>query len=215
MSSANLQVRRATVDDLPGLNALWTAMHFPVAELDLEKRLTEFQVAVDGAGQLLGTVAFEVAGQQGRIHHEAFGDFGVADQVRPLFWEKIQILAQNNGVFRVWSREDAPFWKQTGLQPVDKITLQKLPAKWTNADGGWLTLQLKDEAVIQALSVDGEFAAQMQAEREKILARAKVLKTVGLALAILVALLVGGLMLYVFRRDPTILPDFGSGWRKQ
>ena len=31
----------------------------------------------------------------------------------------------------------------------------------------------------------------------------------------LVALLVGGLMLYVFRRDPTILPDFGSGWRKQ
>jgi N-acetylglutamate synthase-like GNAT family acetyltransferase len=215
MSSANLQVRRATVDDLPGLNALWTAMHFPVAELDLEKRLTEFQVAVDGAGKLLGTVAFEVAGQQGRIHHEAFGDFGVADQVRPFFWEKIQILAQNNGVFRVWSQEDAPFWKQTGLQPVDKITLQKLPAKWTNASGGWLSLQLKDEVAIQALTVDGEFAAQMQAEREKILARTKVLKTIGLALAILVALLVGGLMFYVFRRDPTILQDFGSGWRKQ
>jgi len=202
------------VDDLPGLNALWAAMRFPVTELDLEKRLTEFQVAVDGEGNLLGTVAFEVAGQQGRIHHEAFGDFGVADQIRPLFWEKIQMLAQNSSVFRVWSQEDAPFWKQMGLQLVDKPTLHKLPAKWTNASGGWLSLQFKDEVAIQALAVDAEFAAQMQAEREKILARAQMLKTIGLVLAILIALMVGALMLYVFRRDPTILQDFGSGWRK-
>jgi N-acetylglutamate synthase-like GNAT family acetyltransferase len=213
MSSALFQVRRATVDDLPALTALWQAMGFPVAELNLEKRLTEFQVAVAADGRLLGAVALETAGSQGRIHHEAFEDFGLADQLRPLFWEKFRMLAQNNSVFRLWTQENAPFWKQSGLQAADRAVLQKLPAKWTNAGGGWLTLQLKDEAAIQAVSVDQEFAALMQAEREQIAARAVLFKKVGMVAALLFALLVGALILYVFRRDPAILQNIGSGLR--
>lgn len=212
MTSPNFRVRRAVIDDLPGLLELWQGMNFTTDGLD--QRLTEFQVATDGQGNLLGAVAFEIAGSQGRIHHEAFGDFSLAEQLRPLFWEKIQMLAQNNGVFRLWTQEDAPFWKQTGLQTPPREVLQKLPAKWTNAQGGWLTLQLKDEAAIKALSVDQEFAAMMQAERERIAARVQWFKNVGMVTAVLFALLVGALLFYVFRRDPAILQNLGGFLRK-
>ncbi|MCX6894687.1 MAG: hypothetical protein NTZ16_04140 [Verrucomicrobia bacterium] len=214
MSENSYRVRRATVDDLPALTALWQTMAFPVAEPHLEKRLTEFQVAVDAGDKVLGAVALEIAGAQGRIHHEAFDDFGLAERLRPLFWDKIQMLAQNNGVFRLWTQEDAPFWKQTGLQTPPRDILQKLPAKWTNAQGGWLTLPLKDEAAIKALSVDQEFAAMMQAERERIAARVQWFKTVGMLTAVLFALLVGALLIYVFRRDPAILQNLGGFLRK-
>ena len=206
MSSANFLVRRAVIDDLPGLKTMWQGMSFPTEEL--EKRLTEFQVGVDGEGKLLGAVAFEIAGQQGRIHHEAFEDFGVADALRPLFWERIRILAQNNTVFRVWTQESAPFWKQAGLQPATKELLQKFPAKWSNAAGGWLALQLKEEAAIQALTGDGEFAALIQAERaatQRTLEKAKLIKKVAMVLAIVLAVMVGVLILYAFSRNPGLM----------
>lgn len=212
MTSSNFCVRRATVDDLPGLAALWQDMNFSTDGLD--QRLTEFQVAVDGQGALLGAVGFEVAGQQGRIHHEAFGDFALAEQLRPLFWERILMLAQNNMVFRLWTQEDAPFWKQTGLQSPPREVLQKLPAKWMNAQGVWLTLQIKDEAAIRALSVDQEFAGLMQAERETIAARVQMFKMAGMVTAILFAMLVGAMLLYVFHRDPAILQNLGGVLRR-
>ena len=212
VSVNNYQVRRATVDDLPYLLALWQGMNFSTDGLD--QRLTEFQVATDGQGALLGAVGFEVAGQQGRIHHEAFGDFALAEQLRPLFWKKLLMLAQNNLVFRLWTQEDAPFWKQTGLQAAPREILQKLPAKWTNDSGGWLTLQIKEDAAIQALSVDQEFAALMREEREKIVVRTRIFKMAGMVTAILFALLVGAMLLYVFRRDPAILQNLGGVLRK-
>ena len=212
MTTPNFRVRRATVDDLPGLAALWQGMNFATEGLD--QRLTEFQVAVDGQGALLGAVGFEVAGQQGRIHHEAFGDFALAERLRPMFWERILMLAQNNLVFRLWTQEDAPFWKQTGLQSPPRDVLQKLPAKWLNAQGVWLTLQIKEEAAIRALSVDQEFAGLMQAERETIAARVQMFKMAGMVTAILFALLVGAMLLYVFRRDPAILQNLGGVLRR-
>jgi hypothetical protein len=162
---------------------------------------------------LLGAVGFETAGQQGRIHHEAFDDFGLADTLRQLLWERIQMLAQNHGVFRVWTQEDAPFWKQAGLQTPPRPVLQKLPAKWTNAQGGWLTLQLKEEAAIQALSVDQEFAAAIRAERERIAARVQRFKMVAFGFAILIAVLVGALLLYLFSRNPGMFNHLGGGQR--
>jgi hypothetical protein len=209
MSSANYLVRRAVIDDLPVLIPLWRGMNFVPEEL--EKRLTDFQVAVDGQGTVLGAVAFEVAGQQGRIHHEAFGDFGVADAVRPLFWDKIQMLALNNTVFRVWTQEDAPFWRQIGLQPAAREVQQKLPAKWS-AQGQWFTLQLKEEAAIKVLSGEGEFEAILREERaasqEALERRTRTIKTAATVIAILLAALVGALVIYAIKRDPSLLNRF-------
>jgi hypothetical protein len=185
---------------------LWAGMNFPREEL--EKRLTDFQVGVDGEGRLLGGVAFEVAGNQGRIHHEAFGDFGVADILRPLLWDKIQMLAQNNLVFRVWTQEVAPFWKQTGLQPPTREALQKIPAKWST-QGQWLTLQLKEEAAIKALSGEGEFEAilrsEREASREAMERRTRTIKRAATTLAILLVIFIAALIVYAFMHDPRLM----------
>jgi hypothetical protein len=178
---------------------------------DLEKRLTDFQVAVDGQGTLLGAVAFEMAGNQGRIHHEAFGDFSLADDLRTLLLDRIRMLAQNNTVFRLWTQENAPFWKQAGFNPAERDLLQKLPAKWSNAQAGWSTLALKPEAAIQAITGTSELELLMQEEREKTLRtleQAKKLKIIATLLAIVFALFIGMVILYAFKKDPTLFQRF-------
>jgi len=209
MSSANLLVRRAVIDDLPALIPLWQAMNFAAEEL--EKRLTDFQVAVDREGKVLGAVAFELAGNQGRIHHEVFGDFSVADEARHKFWDRILMLAQNLGAYRIWTQEVAPFWKNIGLQPATREALQKIPAKWS-MPGQWFTLQLKEDVAIKMLSGEGEFEALLRQERaasiKAIEQRAKTIKTFATVIAFLLAAFVAGLLVYAFQRDPSLLERF-------
>src|SRR5262245_20819344 len=103
MSSSQFLVRRATLDDLSQLVALWESMQFPA--LELSKHITEFQVAVDHAGTLLGALGFQIAERQGRVHHEAFADFTWADELRPMLWDRLQSVALNHGLLRVWTQE--------------------------------------------------------------------------------------------------------------
>src|SRR5271154_1393432 len=78
------RVRRAVIDDRPALHALWTAMH--IAPDDLDRRLTEFQVVESEGGQLLGALAMEIQGGQGRIHSETFSDFALSVELREQLW---------------------------------------------------------------------------------------------------------------------------------
>jgi hypothetical protein len=50
------RVRRATLEDLEMLTALWTSMKFSAA--DLKNRLIEFQVAEDAGGKVAGRSGF-------------------------------------------------------------------------------------------------------------------------------------------------------------
>ena len=143
-----LHIRRATVDDLPALKSLWQAVELPADEL--ESRLTEFQV-VEADNNFAGALGFQILRQHARLHSEDYADFSVADAARESFWERIQNLAANHGVFRIWTQERSPIWKSFGFQPPAAELLPKLPEAWKNEfEGGWLTLQLKDEAVINA-----------------------------------------------------------------
>ena len=100
-------------------------MNFPAE--DLARRVTEFQVAESADGQLLGGAGLQIAERQGLIHSEAFTDFALAEQVRPLLWDRLHAVAINRGLLRVWTREAAPFWHHCGLQPPDAAALEKLP----------------------------------------------------------------------------------------
>ena len=209
MSPQNFQVRRAVIDDLPALLALWRDMKFPAEEL--ERRFAEFQVATDGEGNLLGTIALTMAGQQGWIRHEAFTDFGFAEQLRRMFWERIQNLAANHGLHRLWTQENAPFWRHLDFQHADAETLKKLPAEWRTENGDWLTLQLRAEVAMQALAAAGDVESLMKLEREqtqKTLAQAAAMKKIALLIAILLAVVVAVLVVYLIKRDPTALQQF-------
>ena len=203
MSTPEFRVRRATVDDLATLKALWEAMRIP--GLDLERRLTEFQVAEDAAGKVVGAIGFQIAQRHGLIHSEAFSDFGIADQIRPLFWTRIQSLAMNHGVARLWTRENVPFWTHNGLQPADPESLSRLPETWDRTAPGWLTLRLKDEGVIASL--DKEFDLFVSSEKQRSAAaigQAQKLKAIITIIGLLIALGIVAAAVYVMlaRRVP-------------
>jgi N-acetylglutamate synthase-like GNAT family acetyltransferase len=163
MSSATYRVRRATVDDLATLKSLWESMRIPIGDLD--RRITEFQVAEGPDGKIVGTIGFQIVQRHGLIHSEAFSDFGATDQVRPLFWNRISSLAMNHGVARLWTRENAPFWTHNGLQPAGEETLARLPEPWDRTTPGLLTLRLKDEDAIA--SADKEIDMLIAAEKQR------------------------------------------------
>jgi len=202
MNSAGYRVRRATLDDMATLMVLWKSMDFPAE--DLNKRITEFQVAEGTEGQLLGCLGLQIAERQGRIHSEAFTDFGVAEQLRPKLWDRVHSVAVNHGLLRLWTQEQAPFWNHCGLLQADAEILAKLPAVWRGLPPDWLTLKLKDD-LETVLSVDREFSMFMAAEKERTqrtFQHARLLKVVAtlIAFALLVFIMAGAFM--VVRKNP-------------
>jgi len=190
---------------MSALAELWKSMRFPAE--DLSKRVTEFQVAESPDGKLIGAVGMQIAEKQGRIHSEGFTDFAHTDQVRPLLWDRLQSVAANHGLLRLWTKEQAPFWSRCGLGKADDEALAKLPAIWRNEPGGWLTLKLKDD-LDTLINADKEFALFMQSEKEatnRAFQQAKILKTIAtlIAIALLGLVMVGGFL--ILKRNPNLL----------
>ncbi|MSU59944.1 MAG: hypothetical protein EXS35_17545 [Pedosphaera sp.] len=187
MSAETFRIRRATVDDLATLKSLWESMRLPTD--GMEKRLTEFQVAEGPDGRVVGAIGFQVSQRHGLIHSEAFLDFSVTDQVRPLFWTRLNSLALNHGVARLWTREFAPFWSHNGLLIPSDDELARLPESWDRNAEGWLTLRLKNEVAIA--NADKEIDLLFSAEKQRTAAaldHAKIVRTVVLWLGTLFAL---------------------------
>jgi N-acetylglutamate synthase-like GNAT family acetyltransferase len=197
MTSTYLQARRATLDDIGPLRAHWEMMRYPVAEL--EKQLTDFQVVVDTAGTVVGSVGFRSAQRQGHIHSEAFSDFSLAERARPVLWERIQSLCNNHGVVRLWTNDASPFWTHNGFQAATPAVLEKLPEQWDRAKPGWLTLQLKDENAMASLDKEfAMFAASEKHRSDQAIGQAKMLKTIATVLAFLIAFGILAAAAYVF-----------------
>lgn len=196
------RMRRATLDDLEKLMVLWKSMGFDADYL--AKRVTEFQVAEAAGGELLGAVGLQVSEKQGLIHSEAFIDHSQSEALRPELWERIRAVAVNHGLFRLWTREQAPFWSRCGLVRADAETLKKLPALWRNQASDWLTIKLKEE-LEAVLSLDKEFAIFMQSEKQKserALQRAKALKNFATLLGFVLFGLVMAGVFYLIMKNP-------------
>src|SRR5438552_10669281 len=125
MMTPNQQVRRATVEDLRQLVPLWKQENLPWQ--DLEKRFKEFQVVAGQGGEVLGAIGLEIAGQEGRLHSEVFTHHDQADALRQTLWERIQIVANNFGLVRIWNQFTTPFWNQTAFQYASSEVFAKLP----------------------------------------------------------------------------------------
>lgn len=181
MTQSELKVRRATVDDLPALRSLWLMAQLPADEL--ESRLTEFHV-VESGGQFAGALGLQVLRQHARLHSEDYPDCSVADAARELFWERIQKLAANLGVFRVWTQETSPFWTRWGFHPANAETLARLPEEWKNLQGRWLTLELKNEEAINQV-LQSQITGFMDAEKQQTAKLAGQARTLRLVITIL------------------------------
>jgi N-acetylglutamate synthase-like GNAT family acetyltransferase len=205
MTLINYRVRRATLDDIGQLMALWQSMRFPAD--DLAKRITEFQVAENADHNLVGAMGLRIGDRQGCLHSESFTDFALADLLRPHLWERLQAVAANHGLVRLWTQEPAPFWSHCGLAKADAEAMEKLPAAWRSLPGLWLTLKLKED-IEEVISADKEFAMFMEAERqrtERTFQQARILKSIATLIAVVVLFLVMAGAFYVIRRNPQLL----------
>lgn len=138
------RARRATTDDLGTLVGLWQRLQMPAVEM--EQRFTEFQLVEDAQGRVVGAIAVQISGGEGRVHSETIPDFSMADALRPVFWERIQSIARNNGLMRLWTEETALFWKKdAGFADVGEERLKRLPEVFGSRRAGWLALQLRPE----------------------------------------------------------------------
>jgi N-acetylglutamate synthase-like GNAT family acetyltransferase len=202
MSSAAYLVRRATVDDRANMVTLWNSMRLPAGEL--ERRLTEFQIVEAGDGSLLGGIGMEIIERHGRIHSEAFSDFALAEVFRTQLWERLQSLAVNHGLARIWTNEAAPFWKYNGFHPAESDELKRLPPAWNLIPGDWLTMTLRDEDALRA-SLDMDFSRlkeKEQQETERLLNKARTLKYIAVTFIVLVVIAALALCVHVLLNLP-------------
>ena len=177
-------VRRANLDDLPALKGLWEIARLPVIEL--EKHLTEVQVAARPDGVFLGAIALRVAGSQGWLHSEAFYSLEQSEAVRRLLWERVQVLARNHGLTRLWTRERDPFWSGAGFRQATAEDLKRLPAAFGQPQAEWHTLPLQAEtALTPALEKELElFHLAEQQDAQRLIRQAGILKWVVVLIAV-------------------------------
>lgn len=204
MSQQTLHIRRATVDDLETLKALWESMRLSPQEL--ETHLTEFQVVESEDAGVLGALGVQVVRQHALLHSEGYTDFSVADAARQLFWERVQTLAANLGVFRVWTQERSPVWKSFGFQPPSAEVLARLPEEWKNEfDGAWLTFQLKNEEAITAVLEKelGTFLESEKRDTQRVFQKANTLKTIITVVGFAIGILCCAVAAYLFFHGTT------------
>jgi len=203
VSTVHPTVRRANLDDLPVLRGLWQSERLPGHEL--EKRLTEFHVAVRPDGVITGTLGFQVAGAHALLHSPAFPSVTLAAEALPMLWEQALKLAHTQGVARLWLRGPVePHWQEAGFQAATPAQLKHLPAGLGPARANWWTLSLRTEAAT-AGALEQEFAALHEAQQEhteRLRRQAAFWRL--LAWGIAAAFLAGAIwmVLLIFRRSP-------------
>jgi N-acetylglutamate synthase-like GNAT family acetyltransferase len=180
------QVRRATVEDVPQLRSLWEMESLPVETL--EKRFTEFQVAENDQGQIVAALGLEIAPAQGRLHGEAIAWPDFADQLRTQLWSRLEVVARNQALIRVWTGLEAPFWKGMGFKKPSGELLGELPTIFEEGPGQWLYLPLRatdaaGEEIDKQIAV---LRAMSQAETEQLMERARVMKLIAMGLITIV-----------------------------
>src|SRR6266576_1716674 len=99
MTQTRYVTRRATVEDLPQLIALWRLERLP-SEM-LEKCFTEFQVVCDEAGEVLAAIGIRIAGVHGLLHGESIARPEEADALRALLWNRMQVIIRNHALERL------------------------------------------------------------------------------------------------------------------
>lgn len=171
----HVHFRRATVEDLPKLRGLWRTALLPAQ--DLEKTLTEFQLAEGLDGRLMGALGFQILKQDARIYGEAYTHSETEAWVKPPLWNRLKVLAANQGVRRIWTQEKSAFWPQQGFGEATAEHSKQLPQSFQQISGSWRTLTLRDEAAEQRIQREvGRFAAAREENQSRLSLQAQAIR---------------------------------------
>ena len=189
MTEPRLVARRATVEDLPQLLALWRLEQLPAGTL--EKRFTEFQVVSDDDGQVLAALGLQLAGAQGRLHSEAIARPELSDTLRALLWDRLQVIIQNHALERLWTQLNTAFWREQGFARATEELLKLRPAAFPLNDQEWQAVTLRAANATAALEREfAEIKALQAQEKEKTQVRIRWMKRAALGVTILVFVIV-------------------------
>ena len=142
--------RRATIEDLPALSDLWQGAGLPSG--DLERFLTEFQVVAGPDGVVRAAIGLQVDDDQGLLHSEVVSvPDDAADDCRAALWARIQVVGRNLGAVRLWTLEDAPYWRSI-FRRASAAEIGSLGASFADPEAGWWMHPLVDVGRLEQLA---------------------------------------------------------------
>jgi len=187
--TASFVTRRATVEDLPQLIALWHLERLPADVLD--KRFTEFQVVSDDAGQVLAAIGMQISGMHGCLHSEAIARPELGDQLRGLLWKRLQVIIQNHALERLWTTLQVPFWRELDFEVASAEQLALMPAPFKAMEGEWRMKTLRAADASAALERElARLKTIQQEETARLQGRVQWMKRLALGVTVIVFLLV-------------------------
>ena len=205
MAEIPVHARRATLDDLPNLRGLWQTAMLPMQ--DLERHLTEFQLAEGTDGRLMGAVGFQIRGNDARIYYEAFSHPNSEPRARETLWNRLRVMATNGGVHRVWTQEKSDFWTENGFMAATADDLERLPELFRSAGSGWKVLLLRDAAAERRIEEEiGMFEAAHEEDQSRLQRQTTLIKWASAIVATLFCLI----LLYYTLRILVNLPQFSQ-----
>jgi N-acetylglutamate synthase-like GNAT family acetyltransferase len=199
-----MQARRATFEDLPQLIELWK-----LEKLDadgLEKRFTEFQV-VEQDGKILGAIGLQIWTHHAVLHGECIGRAELAEQLRDLLWKRVQMVARNHNLDRIWTELPANFWRGAGFAAATPEQMNKFPDGFGDRTHRWQLMWLRGEEA-SADALEKQFAmlrAHQAQERDKLHSQVATLKKTAIIITAVVAVLVIAFFVVAIRYGPKFM----------
>ncbi len=205
MAPEEPKVRRAVVDDIPQLIQLWKSENLKWEIL--EKRFTEFQIVIDSNNTILGAIGLHIVGHEALMHSEVFLHFDMADTIRDLIWKRLEVIAHNHGLIRIWTLETSPYWHHNGFNLATPEQKQKFPTAFGDPNQDWYVIQLRSETPVKVTVPEKEFEVLLAQEREsteRINTLGKIMRLVATLLAaiLLIGVVVGAI--YIVRKLPPL-----------
>ncbi len=205
MAPEEPKVRRAVVDDLPQLIQLWKSENLKWE--NLEKRFTEFQVVVDSQNTILGAIGLHIVGHEALMHSEVILHFDMADTIRDLIWKRLEIIAHNHGLVRIWTLNPSPYWHHNGFNLATPDQKQKFPSAFGDPNQSWYMIQLRPETPAKVVAPEKEFEVFIAHERENTERINALGKTMRIIATILAAILLIGVVIgaiYIVTKLPSL-----------
>ena len=172
-------------------------------------------MAGEGEGVLLGAIGLMVEGNDALLHSEALAPGDEGDEIRAALWRRLQIVARNQGIHRLWTQEDADYWRTGGFGAAPAETVSAATAAFVDKTSTWLVCDLIDPAKAKQLVTEqmAIWHATRTQEADELQGKIRAFRNASLLVAAVVVVLMIGMVVFVLRQRPEILQRLLHGGR--